>query len=54
MRSFSCNNKQRHANTITAEDQISMMCIFMQVCVEDLIVPTVRVVPAQGQVPDVK
>ena len=54
MRSFSRNNKQRHANTITTEDQISMMCIFMQVCVEDLIVPTVRVVPAQGRVPDVK
>ena len=54
MRSFSCNNKQRHANTITTKEQISMMCIFMQVCVEDLIVPTVRVVPAQGRVPDVK
>ena len=54
MSSFSCNNKQRHANTITIEDQISMMYIFMQVCVEDLIVPTVRVVPAQGRVSAVK
>ena len=54
MHSFNRNKKQGHANTITTDKQISMICIFMQVCIKDPIVPTIHVIPAQRRVPNVK